>query len=46
MKAPRQATVLTSLTQTHVQPFFTGIRPAWQMLRDAAVAAPIDSDIR
>jgi hypothetical protein len=36
---------LTWLTQTHVKPFFNGIRPAWQMLRDARVAAPIDSDI-
>jgi AcrR family transcriptional regulator len=33
------------LTDTHVKPFFNGIRPAWQMLRDAGVAAPIDSDI-
>src|ERR1700738_2958855 len=36
---------LTWLTETHVKPFFNGIRPAWQMLRDAGVAAPIDSDI-
>ncbi len=36
---------LTWLTDTHVKPFFNGIRPAWQMLRDAGVAAPIDSDI-
>ncbi|MCW2625232.1 TetR/AcrR family transcriptional regulator [Mycobacterium sp.] len=33
------------LTETHIKPFFNGIRPAWQMLRDAGVAAPIDSDI-
>ncbi|MFL6085490.1 MAG: TetR/AcrR family transcriptional regulator [Mycobacterium sp.] len=36
---------LTWLTETHLKPFFNGIRPAWQMLRDAGVAAPIDSDI-
>jgi TetR/AcrR family transcriptional regulator len=36
---------LTWLTETHVKPFFNGIRPAWQMLRDADVAAPIDSEI-
>jgi TetR/AcrR family transcriptional regulator len=36
---------LTWLTETHIKPFFNGIRPAWQMLRDAGVAAPIDSDI-
>jgi TetR/AcrR family transcriptional regulator len=33
------------LTETHIKPFFNGIRPAWQLLRDAGVAAPIDSDI-
>jgi hypothetical protein len=36
---------LTWLTDTHIKPFFNGIRPAWKMLRDAGVAAPIDSDI-
>jgi len=36
---------LTWLTETHVKPFFNGIRPAWQMLRDAGVAAPIDNEI-
>ena len=36
---------LTWLTETHVRPLFNGIRPAWQMLRDAGVAAPIDSEI-
>jgi len=36
---------LTWLTETHVKPFFNGIRPAWQVLRDAGVAAPIDSEI-
>jgi hypothetical protein len=28
-----------------VKPFFNGIRPAWQALRDAGIAAPIDSEI-
>jgi hypothetical protein len=28
-----------------VKPFFNGIRPAWQLLRDAGVAARIDGDI-
>jgi TetR/AcrR family transcriptional regulator len=36
---------LTWLTETHVKPFFNGIRPAWQALRDAGIAAPIDSEI-
>jgi len=36
---------LTWLTETHVKPFFNGIRGAWQLLRDAGVAAPIDSEI-
>jgi len=36
---------LTWMTETHVKPFFDGIRPAWQMLRDAGVAAPIDHEI-
>jgi TetR/AcrR family transcriptional regulator len=36
---------LTWLTQTHVKPFFDGIQPAWQILRDAGMAAAIDSDI-
>jgi AcrR family transcriptional regulator len=36
---------LTWLTETHVKPFFNGIRPAWQVLRDAGLAAPIDSEI-
>jgi AcrR family transcriptional regulator len=36
---------LTWMTETHVKPFFNGIRPAWQMLREAGVAAPIDSEI-
>ena len=36
---------LTWMTATHVKPFFDGIGLAWQMLRDAGVAAPIDSEI-
>jgi TetR/AcrR family transcriptional regulator len=36
---------LTWMTQTHVKPFFDGIRPGWQILRDAGIAAPIDSEI-
>ncbi|HXO54061.1 MAG TPA: hypothetical protein VN888_24235 [Mycobacterium sp.] len=36
---------LTWLTEAHVKPFFNGIRPAWQLLRDAGVAAPIASEI-
>ena len=33
------------MTETHVKPFFDGIRPAWQVLRKAGVAAPIDTEI-
>ena len=36
---------LAWMTETHVKPFFDGIRPGWQMLRDAGVAAPIDHEI-
>jgi TetR/AcrR family transcriptional regulator len=36
---------LTWLTETHVKPFFDGIRPGWTVLRDAGVAAPIASEI-
>jgi AcrR family transcriptional regulator len=36
---------LAWLTETHIKPFFNNIRPAWQMLRDAGVTAPIDSEI-
>jgi len=36
---------LTWMTQTHVRPVFDGIRPAWQILRQAGIAAPIDNDI-
>jgi hypothetical protein len=28
-----------------VKPFFDGIRPGWQTLRDAGIAAPIDDEI-
>jgi aspartate/methionine/tyrosine aminotransferase len=33
------------MTATHVKPFFDGIGLAWQLLRNAGVAAPIDSEI-
>ena len=33
------------MTETHVKPVFDAIRPAWQILRDAGVAAPIDNEI-
>jgi AcrR family transcriptional regulator len=36
---------LAWMTETHVRPFFDGIGPIWMMLRDAGVAAPIDSEI-
>src|SRR5580693_3774732 len=36
---------LTWMTETHVKPVFDAIRPAWQILRDAGFAAPIDNDI-
>jgi AcrR family transcriptional regulator len=36
---------LTWMTETHVKPIFDAIRPAWQILRDAGFAAPIDNDI-
>jgi TetR/AcrR family transcriptional regulator len=36
---------LTWMTETHVKPVFDAIRPAWQILRDAGVAAPIDNEI-
>jgi TetR/AcrR family transcriptional regulator len=36
---------LAWMTNTHVKPFFGGIRPMWQILRDAGIAAPIDSEI-
>ncbi|MGB6763112.1 TetR/AcrR family transcriptional regulator [Mycobacterium sp.] len=36
---------LTWMTETHVKPVFDAIKPAWQILRDVGVAAPIDSEI-
>jgi TetR/AcrR family transcriptional regulator len=36
---------LTWMTETHVKPFFDGIRPGSQMLRNAGIAAPIDNEI-
>jgi TetR/AcrR family transcriptional regulator len=36
---------LTWMTETHVKPVFDAIRPAWQILRDARFAAPIDNEI-
>jgi AcrR family transcriptional regulator len=36
---------LTWMTQTHVKPVFDGIRPGWQILRKAGVAAPIENEI-
>ncbi len=36
---------LTWMTETHVKPVFEGIRQAWRELRNAGVAAPIDSEI-
>jgi AcrR family transcriptional regulator len=36
---------LTWMTETHVKPIFDAIRPAWQILRDAGFAAPIDNEI-
>jgi TetR/AcrR family transcriptional regulator len=36
---------LTWMTETHVKPVFDAIRPAWQILRDAGFAAPIESEI-
>jgi AcrR family transcriptional regulator len=36
---------LTWMTETHVKPVFDAIRPAWQILRDAGFAAPIDNDV-
>jgi TetR/AcrR family transcriptional regulator len=36
---------LTWMTKTHVKPVFDAIRPAWQMLRDVGIAAPIDSEV-
>jgi TetR/AcrR family transcriptional regulator len=36
---------LTWMTETHVKPVFDAIRPVWQILGDAGVAAPIDNGI-
>jgi TetR/AcrR family transcriptional regulator len=36
---------LTWITETHIRPIFDAIGLAWRMLRDAGLAAPIDSDI-
>jgi TetR/AcrR family transcriptional regulator len=36
---------LTWMTETHVKPVFDAIRPAWQILRDAGFAAPIDHEV-
>ena len=36
---------LAWMTETHVRPFFEGIQPAWQVLRDARIAAPISNEI-
>jgi TetR/AcrR family transcriptional regulator len=33
------------MTQTYVKPFFDGIRPAWEILRIAGIAAPIDHEV-
>src|SRR5258708_28674366 len=33
------------MTKSHIKPFFNGIQPAWRMLRDAGIAAPIDNEI-
>src|ERR1700761_5077559 len=33
------------MTETHVKPFFDGIRPAWRVLREAGVAAPVESEV-
>jgi len=33
------------MTETHVRPVFNAVRPAWQRLREAGVAAAMDSEI-
>jgi TetR/AcrR family transcriptional regulator len=40
-----QSDRLTWMTETHVKPFFNGIRSVWQVLRKAGVAAPIESEV-
>jgi TetR/AcrR family transcriptional regulator len=36
---------LSWMTETHVKPVFDAVRPVWQILRDAGVVPPIDSEI-
>lgn len=36
---------LSWMAETHVKPFFEAIRPGWEMLREAGIAAPIDFEI-
>ena len=36
---------LAWMTETHVRPVFDGIGPAWRVLRDSGMAAPIESEI-
>ena len=36
---------LVWMTETHVRPFFEGLQPVWQVLRDAGIAAPIEGEI-
>jgi hypothetical protein len=36
---------LAWMAETHVKPFFDGIGPVWQLLRNAGIAAPIDHEI-
>ncbi|MEA3055186.1 MAG: TetR/AcrR family transcriptional regulator [Actinomycetota bacterium] len=36
---------LSWMTKTYVKPFFVAIRPGWERLRDAGIAAPIDYEI-
>jgi TetR/AcrR family transcriptional regulator len=33
------------LTETHVKPLFDAMRPAWRVLREAGVAAPVKSEV-
>src|SRR3954451_21169833 len=36
---------LAWMTAAHVKPLFNGIRPAWELLREAGVAAPVDGEL-
>lgn len=36
---------LVWISETHIKPYFEGIRSAWQVLRDAGQVAPLDSDV-